>query len=402
MPQHRTRLRTAATTVVAAATALPVLALAPSAAAEPAEDGPDLIVSELQTTDLTLGEANAEQVTITNRGKAAVDGVVFRTRITRGLDFPAHEDGCTYTTGKDKVQQAVCHLDLQLAPGAHTKVPVPFKVLPNALLETVEYGTSADGKEPGEGYDESYHQLQAKADSSADLAAEGDRAKGEPGDTVHVTAGHRNDGPGWVHLDDSDDQPAVLVTIPKGTKAVEVPKECAPFGVDGPSGPGGTKGKPRYVCWPEDATFDVGSVHRYTFGLKIKAGATTSTGKVKATSVYDIHPEFDPKTSNDTASLKVEVTGGGDGEPGDTTGGGSGGKPQGGHGDEVTATPSAPAPGVVTGGTTGGHSPAPSGGKLASTGSGSTPLLAGSAAAALLVGGAAVVVARRRRSGSSS
>jgi hypothetical protein len=293
------------------AVAVPVLALAPAAQASsedlPGETGrPDLVVSELPATPLRPGETSQASVTLTNRGTAAADQIVFRVRLTRGLDFPESVRGCTYTTTRDQVRQSLCHLDVTLDPGASTTVALPIKVLPKALMEAVEYGTDATGAEPGEGYSDSYRRTALDADSSADLVAVGDQVRGRAGRTVTVRAALRNDGPGWVQNNESDDQPALMVKIPEGTIAVRVPEECAPFEIDGPSGPS-EPGKPQYVCYPPDHTLEVGSVHTYTFKLLIKRGTQSTSGEVRATSVYDIHPDFDHNAANDTATISVLV-----------------------------------------------------------------------------------------------
>ncbi len=311
-PRKSRRSSYALRVAAAMAAAVPVLALTPAAQASsgdaPGDAGqPNLVVSELSTTaTLVPGEVSHGSVTLTNNGTSPADGVVFRMRLTRGLDFPEHMAGCTYSTISDQVRQALCHLDVTIDPGASASVPLPIKVLSKALMETVEYGTSATGGDPGEGYTESYRRSTVEVDSTADLAAVGDHARGRAGQTVTVTAALRNDGPGWVQNNVSDDQPALMVNIPAGTVAVRVPADCVPFAIDGPSGPS-QPGKPQYVCSPPDYTLEVGSVHAYTFRLKIERGTQSTSGEVKATSVYDIHPAFDHNAANDTATISVFV-----------------------------------------------------------------------------------------------
>ncbi|GHH81578.1 hypothetical protein GCM10018793_39270 [Streptomyces sulfonofaciens] len=396
----------------AVAAAAPVLALAPAAQAAPGDTGrPDLVVSELPTTGWEPGTVRHDGVTITNKGTAAADGIVFRVRLTRGLDFPGRTAGCAYTTDRDQVRQALCRLGLTIEPGATATVPVPIEVLPKALMESVEYGTGTTGGIPGEGYTESYHHTAVTADNTADLAAVGDRAKGRPGQTVTVRASLRNEGPGWVQNNVSDDQPALMVKIPEGTTAVRVPSDCLPFAIDGPSGPS-QPGKPQYVCLASDNTLEVGSVHTYTFRLRIGRTAQSTSAEVKATSVYDIHPRFDHNAANDTASVTVRVRGH---RPGQGSGAGTG----------ATATPDSGAPGSGNPGSgtrtdgahtgDGAHPVAPAGartgaslvadstggGALAGTGAGSTPLVAGASAGAAGAGGLLLAAGRRRRRNAS-
>ncbi|GAA4073883.1 LPXTG cell wall anchor domain-containing protein [Streptomyces shaanxiensis] len=415
MRQHmRPHLRTSAAFVAAAAIAAAVpVAAAPAAQAE--EGQPSLVISNLPPTSPKPGEVYDESVVVTNKGTAAANGITFRVRLTRGLDFPENVQGCTYSTIEDQVRQALCELDTVIEPGASVETPVRFKALPNALMEAVQYGTGPTGEAPGEGFDDSHRRLTLTADSSADLVAVGDDTEALAGDKQSVTVKLRNDGPGWIQNQESDDLTALMVQIPKGTVAAEVPKECAPFGIDGPSGPGGTPRKAKYVCWPADATIDAGETLSFTFMLEIKDDAKTTTGEVKATSVYDIHPKFDKNPANDKAQIRIEIPT--DYEPGPSTSGGSstgggstdGGSSSGGNGNDpdgqsTGGTGSAGGSGSTgstsTGTTTGGTGSVD--GNLASTGSDGTPLLAGAAAATAALGGVLVMAVRRRRATAKS
>ncbi|MEU3932887.1 LAETG motif-containing sortase-dependent surface protein [Streptomyces sp. NPDC029044] len=400
----------------AAVLAAAVIAVAGPAVAAPlahAEDGtPELVVSALPSAAPQPGEVYDKSVTLTNKGTAAVDGVTFRVRLTRGLDFPEQVKGCTYTTVKEQIRQAICELDTVVEPGASVTTPVRFKALDNALMEAVEYGTSANGGTPGEGYDDSYRRLTLTADNTADLVAVGEEMEALAGEEQSITATLRNDGPGWVQNQESDDLPALLVQIPPGTVAVGVPKDCAPFGIDGPSGPQGTTGKPKYVCWPQDGTLDVGQSLAYTFTLKIKESAQDTKGEVKASSVYGIAPEYDTNRANNTAVIGIDLpsdyepepspSDGADGGAGD---GGNGNAPEGqaAGGTGATASPSASAStGTTAGGSTGTTTGSTTGGNLAATGSDGTPLLAGAAAAAAVIGGGLVFAVRRRSAAKSA
>ncbi|MFD3487994.1 hypothetical protein [Streptomyces sp. NPDC058665] len=264
-------------------------------------------MSELSGNQLRPGEIRRDSVTLTNNGTAATDGVTFRLRLTRGLAFTEPVDGCTYSTVGDRIKQALCELDVGIAPGESHTVPVTYKVLKNALMEVVEYGTDRTGGAPGEGYDEAHRRLALDTDSSADLVATGDEAAGKPGTKVVVTPAIRNDGPGWIQNNESDDHPALLVNIPKGTTAVEVPEECKPFGIDGPTGPS-EPGHPKYVCQEDDYTLEVGEIEAFAIVLRIDKGRWADTsGEVKATSNYDIDPVYDTDKSNNKATLTIDV-----------------------------------------------------------------------------------------------
>ncbi|MEV8567866.1 hypothetical protein AB0436_20200 [Streptomyces sp. NPDC051322] len=390
------RHRTSSSSAVAAA--LLAVALAPVTQAHADEPRPALVVSELSSEPWQPGTLREDSLTFTNQGTAPTDGLTMRLRITRGLEFPEHAPGCTYATEAGRTSVAVCHFDKDLQPGQTFVTPVNFKVLPKALMENVEYGTGSEGGDPDAGSSAiSYRSLAFTADNTADLAAVGDTATGKPGDKVTVTAALRNRGPGWVDDNTSDDQPAVMVHIPKGTTAVEVPHDCLPFAIDGPSGPS-APGKRTYVCSPQDHIFEVGSLHSYKFVLEIKDGAKDTTGEVKATSVYDIHPSFDQNPANDKAQIAIHVTGTvagtGSGSSSGSTGTGTGGlhAQSTGRTGTTVATSSTVSSMSSTSSTTGGDAT----GTMASTGAGNTPLVAGIAAAAVALGGGLVFALRRR------
>ncbi|MGA5036953.1 hypothetical protein ACPCA8_07800 [Streptomyces capoamus] len=426
----RSPLRSTAAAAAAAAIGIGVPALAvPVAHAE--ELAPDLVISTLPTASPKPGELYDHAVTVTNKGTGPAAHVSFRIRLTRGLDFPDQVKGCTYATLADHVRQALCELDTVVDPGASITVPVRFKALPQALMEAVEYGTGRTGETPGDGFGDSYRRLALTADSTADLAAEGDLVEGAPGSRVTVTATLRNNGPGWVRDEESDDQPALMVRIPVGTVAKEVPGDCEPFGTDGPTGPS-EPGHARYVCWPADHTLDVDQSLDYTFVLQIGKTARNTKGQVTASSVYGIHPAFDKNPANDTAYLAVDVTGGGDPGTstagGTTTGGDTGGSGTAGGGDPHgqstggsgttgttgtggtsgatgttgtsgdTSGTTGTAASTATGSTTSGAGTA-AGGTLASTGSDGMPLLAAGAVGVTALGGLVLVAVRRRSAG---
>ncbi|MER5409011.1 hypothetical protein [Streptomyces sp. NPDC002769] len=373
--------------------------------------GVRLVVSTLPTPALEPGGTYDKSVTLTNTGTEAAHGVLFQVRLTRGLGFTDHTEGCTYSTDADQVGQARCRLDTVVEPGASLTVPVRFKVLAKGLMESVEYGTGPMGDAPGkEGYGDSYHRMPMTADSSADLVAVGDRAKGRRGHTVTVTAALRNDGPGWIHNTQSDDQPGLMVHVPAGTTAVQVPQECAPFGIDSPTGPS-EPGHPVYVCWHDDNLIEVGQTLRYTFVLKVGGKAHDTEGEVRASSVYGTHQDYDKNAANDTAFLHVDVAKDDDpgtgGSGGTTSGGGTGhgGTGAGTSGGDNTHDPSTGGPHTMTGSTSPAPTDSPTGdssgtspqGNLAATGGNGTAELAGSAAAAVTAGGTLVLLARRRR-----
>ena len=408
MPQRPRQSRRPSPTLriaAALAAAAPVLALTPATQAVGESGEPVLLVTELPAVSPKPGEVRRDKVTLSNNGTGPAKDIAFRIRLTRGLAFPERKPGCVYRThGQDP--QALCRLDITLKAGASTQVEVPVKATSKALYEAVEYGTSSTGDVPGEGYDESYRQTRMTADNSADLAAVGDQASGRPGQTVSVTASLRNNGPGWVHNNESDDQPALKVTIPPGTVAVRVPSACVPFSGDGPSGDS-RPGRPQYVCFPTDYTMDTGSVHSFPFRLRIGRLSGSTSGEVKVSSGYDIHPEFDHNAANDKAALTVRLPGHGAEAKADA-GARSHPSASAAGRDRSSGTGSPAAGGAVQDGVAATSDAADgSAGKepdadLASSSSRSTPYLAtGAVAAATGLGGLVFLAVRQRRKASS-
>jgi LPXTG-motif cell wall-anchored protein len=373
---------------------------------------PELEISPSGKRDgVKPGSTIPEQLTIGNNGSGPADGVTLRLRTTPGLTFDASDgtfSNCAYgpagNQGGFLTREAVCHIDTVVEPGKlyRLSAPVGVAVGTDALYEVFDYGvtrgdgtTTGDGKGPllslvettsGAVTDLTYGQESITADNTADLVAVGDSAQGAPGDTVKVTASLHDDGPGWVGFEGSDNQIALMVNIPEGTKAVGVPDECQPFEIDGPAQP--ALGKPRYICQVYPHVVTSGSTYDFTFELKIDKHAYDTTGSARATTVYDTTSDltFDPDHGNDTASIAIDVTG-------------RGTAPSGGGSSSPTAGPTTSASATAT---ASGNAPeAQSGGSsvLASTGSNGVPLFAGAGAAALALGGALFLAVRRRRAG---
>ncbi|MEU1268922.1 LAETG motif-containing sortase-dependent surface protein [Streptomyces sp. NPDC005799] len=367
---------------------------------------------ELSVNELTdrkgdkPGSTIENPVTISNTGSLPAHGAQLQMRTTPGLSYADRYSNCVYSTVKDPdyqaTQQALCTFDTVLEPGKRYRLqqPVKLDVGSQALFEYFQddvlaspgdatAGPSGDNKlslvEDGtatSGGQRTGRQV-ITVDNTADMVAGGDKAKGAPGDVVPVDISLSNEGPGWVHYNLSDDQPALLFTVPTGTKAVEIPKECSVW--NGNAGTGEqTPGAPQYVCDPHDNAFAVGDSRTFHFGLEIRKGAKTTTGEVKAMTAYGNVMTFDHNHANDTAAVTVKVEG-------DDSGAGAspsasattpGGDDSAGGNDVTTQT-------VADTAATG---------SLASTGSSSVlPVVAAVGAGALLVGGGLVFVVRRRR-----
>ncbi|MFD5627041.1 hypothetical protein [Streptomyces sp. NPDC127072] len=350
------------------------------------------------------GSTIATPVTISNVGTLPSDGVQLRMRTTIGLSYADRYSNCVYSTVSEPsyrtTQQALCTFDTVVEPGRSYRLdrPVGLDVTPQALFEYFSHEalplSGADPTPPsGNGRVLSLvaagdaatdgipiGRQHIDADNTADMVAGGDTAKGEAGDVVDVTVTLGNEGPGWVGYNASDDQPALLVTVPTGTRAVRIPDRCSVWNEEAQAGTGEqTPGAPQYICNPRPTEFTVGDTRTFRFGLEIRANAGTTTGTARVTTAYGNTMAFDHTHGNDTADVSVEVEGGGTPVPG-------------------TSAPSASPSAVAA---AGGNTPRPQtvsaaedSGTLASTG-GSALTAATWGAGALLLGGALVLLVRR-------
>ncbi|MFJ6085788.1 hypothetical protein ACIQI8_30800 [Streptomyces sp. NPDC092369] len=365
----------------------------------------DLTVNQLKTRKGDKPETTIDTpITISNVGTLPSDGVQLRMRTTIGLGYAVHYSNCVYSKespdGYGLTEQALCTFDTVVEPGKSYRVdqPVGLDVTEQALFDYFSHealplsGPGADlrsgsgpvlslvpaGAAATDGVDIDRQHIDA--DNTADMVADGDTVKGEHGDLVHVTMSLTNEGPGWVGYNASDDQPALMFTVPTGAKAVEIPEHCSVWHIDGPSGEQ-TPGAPKYICQSMPNEFTVGDSRTFEFGLRIRANAKTTSGEARATTAYGSVMAFDHNHVNDTAAVTVEV-----------------------KGTDSTATPS-PSASPTSGNGTGGNDPSTQTvssdgtGSLASTGSSGTVRVAAAwGAGALLLGGGLVLLARRRKS----
>ncbi|MGW3283990.1 LPXTG cell wall anchor domain-containing protein [Streptomyces sp. NPDC001002] len=365
----------------------------------------DLTVNRLKTRKGDKpGSTIDEPITISNVGTLPSDGVQLRMRTTIGLGYAEHFSNCVYSKESPDpyglTEQALCTFDTVVEPGKSYRLdqPVGLDVTEQALFDYFSHealplsgpgtGAARSGSGPvlslvpagaaaTDGVDIDRQHIDA--DNTADMVADGDSVEGERGDLVHVTVSLTNEGPGWVGYNASDDQPALMFTVPTGTRAVEIPEHCSVWNIDGPSGEQ-TPGAPKYICQSSPNQFTVGDSRTFEFGLRIHEDAVTTSGEAKATTVYGSTMTFDHTPANDTSAVTVEV-----------------------EGTDSSATPS-PSASATSG--TGGNDPgtqtvssSDGTGSLASTGSSNTVRVAAAwGAGALLLGGGLVVLARRRKS----
>lgn len=348
------------------------------------------------------GSTIGTPVTISNTGSVPADGVQLKVLTTPGLTYADRFSNCAYSTVPGDpygaTRQALCTFDTVVEPGKSYRLdqPLDLGVTQQALYEFVRRealplsgATAPSGSGPKlslvaagaaatDGVEDARQYV--LADNSADMAAGGDTVKGAPGDLVHVDLSLGDKGPARMDNNVSDDQPALLFTVPTGTKAVEIPERCDVWDDEAKAGTGErTPGAPQYVCDPRPTGFEVGDTRTFRFGLEIRAGAETTTGEAKATTSYDNTLEFDDNQANNTAPVTVTV----ESAAGATASPSASATTTGDDGNDVktqTVTDTAAT------------------GSLASTGGSSVlPVAAAVGAGALLLGGALVFFVRRRK-----
>ncbi|MGW2472123.1 peptidase [Streptomyces sp. NPDC001665] len=395
--------------------------------------GPDLSMQRLPLkTELKPGDSQPVPITFTNNGTRAAQGVLLTLRNTRGLEFAERYENCEYSEedlgmGPGTWSTALCTFPGSYEPGATYTLEVPptLRATERALYDSFLYRIEENGTDaraalrsgarfsPGKGaelalrkapavrsadLDPSDNQQDAdfRTTNTADFAAYGDQAGGEPGDTVDLTLGFRNKGPAWIgYIRSGEPVATVDFTVPHGSYVVSKPDSCRGVTATGEYRENQEKA-PRYFCSTpmsvlEDADFAL------PFRLKI---VTVDLGAIGAVRVRNPHlqdPElpFDPVPGNNRSYVELngEDSGavrGQTGSGGSTATGGSTSS-----GTNGTSGTSGSTGGSGSTGTTGSSGTSSGGGALASTG---TVALAASGAAliALLAGGVLFTVSRRR------
>ncbi|MEU7920105.1 hypothetical protein ACGFIP_19745 [Micromonospora zamorensis] len=131
-----------------------------------------------------------------------------------------------------------------------------------------------------------------------DIVAQGAAVTGAVGDTVPVTVGIRNVGPGVPDGTNSGDTVgAFYFTPPTGVTVLAHPSDCWPFGGDE-----GTADAPAtWYCNGRVAVFLAGTSHTVTFDLRIER-LTGTPGRVEPHGRY---PRVDDNPGNDIAPVTV-------------------------------------------------------------------------------------------------
>ncbi|MFE2416110.1 hypothetical protein [Streptomyces hokutonensis] len=342
-----------------------------------------------------------------NTGTAPTDkGVILLVQDSEGVSLAHDHSNCHYSDRPDV--GAWCRFDTPVAPGAayETDVPLRYTASPDTMYGYNSYvvwpvgGTAPGSFDPsdfpgtgtgtplglkpvasGSGFTGSGYGTFATT-QHADFQALGDTVEGKVGETVSITLGVRNNGPGWMNFRwmDADNSGTFVVTPPAGTTITGAPSP----GEQGDPGPlwnctPRKAGAKSYTCDIASTDFKPGASVTQEFTVRIDKVVPGATGSVRAVGNPE-YPNRDDDTANDTAAIAVKATGSATSSP----------SPSASASPSATATASPSGSGAGTsGGTT-------TGGGLAATGADGVLLRAGSAA--LLVAGGALVFLTARRS----
>ncbi|BBH67744.1 hypothetical protein ACTI_44290 [Actinoplanes sp. OR16] len=277
---------------------------------------PVLVAGGSQQSTVALGERFDVTLSVTNTGDTAADGVVVTFDTVWAFEDAEQFSNCEYDGGLIRA----CVFDQTLAPGASSRLVVPFRVRADTyapkehhsyfywkpaaghvsrgtpgtgpalrLQEGARIGESADGESQE-------FVLSVPGNQSTDLVAIGDTPAGWVGDVVEAEVGVRNNGPATIDFSRSDATAAlVFVYPPSGTSIVSAP-ECPNVTAT------------RAVCFSE-SRFKVGEVMTWKVVLRIDSVGTGAPGSVV------VNPDCtcdgfrgDIDYSNNTAPLTVEAS----------------------------------------------------------------------------------------------
>jgi len=341
-----------------------------------------------------------------NAGTASADkGVMLLVQDSEDVSLARDYSNCHYS-GRAEAG-AWCRFDTPVAPGAayETDAPLRYTASKDKMYGYNTYvvwpvgGTAPDSFDPsdfpetgtgaplglksiasGSGFTGSGYGTFATT-QHADYQALGDTVEGKVGETVSITVGVRNNGPGrmgfrWA---DADNSGTYVVTPPAGTTITGVPGP----GEQGDPGPlwnctPGKAGAKSYTCDIGRTDFRPGDVVTQEFRVRIDRVVTGARGSVRAVENPE-YPNRDDDAANDTAAIAVKAT---DSATSSPSPGASASRSA-----TATASPSGSGAGTGSGTTTGGG--------LAATGADGVLLRAGTAV--LLVAGGALVFLSARR-----
>ncbi|MEV0906981.1 hypothetical protein [Streptomyces hokutonensis] len=341
-------------------------------------------------------------------GTAPADkGVMLLVQDSEGVSLAREHSNCHYSDQADI--GAWCRFDTPVAPGAayETDAPLRYTAAKDTMYGYNSYvvwpvgGSAPDSFDPsdfpetgtgaplglksvasGSGFTGSGYGTFATT-QHADYQALAATVEGKVGETVSITVGVRNNGPGRMNFQwgDADNSGTFVVTPPAGTTITGAP------GPDEQGDPG-----PLWNCTPRKAgaksyTCDIGSTDfrpgdsvTQEFTVRIDRVVPGARGSVRAVENPE-YPNRDDDAANDTAAIAVKATGSATSSPSPSASASPSATAT------ATASPSGSGAGTSSGTTTGGG--------LAATGADGTLLRAG-AAVLLVAGGALVFLAARR------
>ncbi|MFJ5266009.1 hypothetical protein ACIQAC_36660 [Streptomyces sp. NPDC088387] len=367
--------------------------------------GPKLLTRPYPAlNDIAPGADFARTPAFANTGRApAENGVMLLVQDSDGTSLARDHSNCHYSDRPDV--GAWCRFTGPIAPGAayETDVPLRYTAAEDTMYGYNTYvvwpvgGTAPDSFDPsefprtgtgaplglkpvapGSGFTGSGYGTFATA-QHADYQALGETAEGKVGDTVSITVGVRNNGPGrmTVPWGEADNSGTFVVTPPAGTTITGAPGP----GEQGDPGPRwnctpGKAGAKSYTCDITSTDFRPGDSVTQEFTVRIDRVVPGARGSVRAVENAEF-PNRDDDTSNDTAAIPVKSTGSATPSPTPST----------------SASPS-PTPSSGTGTSSG--TTTNTGGGLATTGT--DGVLLRTATAALLVAGGTLLFLTARRS----
>ena len=378
--------------------------------------GPELLTQrEKKVTGIAPGGGFDVTPAIANTGPlAAPRGIGVKLFGEEGLKVAERYRNCHYRPTPEPT--AYCTFDQPIEPGTAYAFDRPwhFTASDDLMYATVSYLTwplgSGDpwryddpadytvtgsgpvlGLKPvsAAGFPDFGGFVEVSTTQRADYRALGGRVTGRVGQTVPVTLGVRNDGPGSMNLYSRPGQGSgtYRVTPPEGTVITKIP---FPGEDDDHACGAPLKGTRTYECRISDI-FPAGDTSELTFYVRIERAVDhPKPGSVEATGRTDF-PNRDDHPDNDSAPVTLKITAGGPSaspspSPSPST-------------SVAASSPASTAPGG-TGPDTGGADTSGGAGSLngsmASTGAGA-PLWTAAAAAALLGVGAVGIAASRRR-----
>ena len=162
-----------------------------------------------------------------------------------------------------------------------------------------------------------------------DEAAGGATIAGAAGDKVRAKVGFVNNGPGTLYhwtFDNTD--PATVVTVPAGLRAVRVDPRCMPMpspAATEPDDDDAVIGAAEYLCLTDGGKTKADAATLYDFTFEIRADAATTPGlvRINADVFGDLLGDSDTESGdgdsttldrnarNDTAKIEVTLTGDG-------------------------------------------------------------------------------------------